>query len=184
MPPHQPDAPKAIEVREVRPHEYEAAGAIVVAAYEALPGNATSGGYSVELADVAGRVAGATVLVASLDGKVLGCITFVPDASSPLAEDLRNDESGVRMLGVDPSGQGLGVGLALLNACIRLAVAKGSAGLFLHSTPWMERAQAMYLRSGFERVPERDWLPVPEVPLVAFRLDLAGRPAEDGAVAG
>ena len=44
--------------------------------------------------------------------------------------------------------------------------------MFLHSTPWMEAAHRLYGSMGFVRVPERDWLPVPDVPLLAFRLAL------------
>jgi hypothetical protein len=37
----------------------------------------------------------------------------------------------------------------------------------------MEAAHHLYESAGFVRLPERDWLPVPEVPLMAFRLALA-----------
>jgi hypothetical protein len=37
----------------------------------------------------------------------------------------------------------------------------------------MRSAHHLYERLGFERVPERDWVPVPDVPLLAFRLALA-----------
>jgi hypothetical protein len=68
------------------------------------------------------------------------------------------------------------VGQALLTACVDAATAIGRDGLFLHTTPWMGQAHRLYLRAGFVRTPERDWTPVPEVPLLAFRLDLtAGR---------
>jgi ribosomal protein S18 acetylase RimI-like enzyme len=160
-----------LEIRPVQPDEYEAAGRLVVAAYEALPGNHMSGGYAEELADVARRASEAEVLVAA-DGRLLGCVTFVPDASSPWGEMFEDDEAGIRMLAVDPAAQGRGVGQALLAACLERARQLGQAGLFLHSTPWMTAAHRLYQRSGFQRVPERDWLPVPDVPLLAFRLDL------------
>jgi GNAT superfamily N-acetyltransferase len=161
-----------MEVRPVQPDEYALAGRIVVSAYESLPGKHTTGGYAELLADVGRRAAEATVLVA-VGPELLGCVTFVPDTSSPWAELLEPGESGVRMLGVEPSAQGRGVGRALLNGCIDRARHLGRAGLVLHSTPWMEAAHHLYETAGFARVPERDWLPVPDVPLLAFRLALA-----------
>jgi len=158
----------------VAPPEYTQAGSIVVKAYRALGGATLSGGYEVELADVAGRVADAdTEVLVALDGdQIVGCVTFVADSASPWAESVGPDESSMRMLAVDPDRQGRGVGQALLDACIVRAVARGRAGLFFHSTPWMNAAHRLYERAGFRRVPERDWVPTPEVPLLAFRLDL------------
>lgn len=37
----------------------------------------------------------------------------------------------------------------------------------------MDAARHLYESAGFVRLPERDWLPVPEVPLMAFRPALA-----------
>jgi len=158
-------------VREVRPDEYTRAGEVVVAAYAALPGEHMTGGYAAELADVAGRSRDAEVLIA-IDEEVFGCVTFVPEATSPWAEALGADEAAIRMLGVDPAAQGRGIGAVLVDACIARARARGRSGLFLHSTPWMTSAHRLYQRAGFQRIPERDWLPVPEVPLLAFLLDL------------
>ncbi len=171
----------AVEVRPARPEEYAEAGAVVVAAYRALPGTALTGSYAAELADVAGRVAGAEVLVAADGTALLGCVTFVLDPSSPLAGHLRPDEAAIRMLGVDPAAQGRGVGAALVEACVTRARAAGRAAVFLHSTPWMAAAHRVYERAGFQRTPDRDRQPVPEVPLLAFRLALVGSgPAGEG----
>jgi ribosomal protein S18 acetylase RimI-like enzyme len=163
-----------VEVRQVRPEEYEEAGAVVVAAYQALPGAHLSNGYTAQLADVGRRAREAEVLVA-VDDRLLGCVTFVADATSSWAEMLESDEAAIRMLGVDPTVQGRGVGRALLGACITRACRLGRAALFLHSTPWMEAAHHLYGMAGFVRVPERDWWPVPDVPLLAFRCDLTAR---------
>jgi ribosomal protein S18 acetylase RimI-like enzyme len=165
----------AVLIRDVRPDEYARAGQIVVAAYAALPGEHLTGGYAAELADVVHRSIDAEVLVA-IDEELIGCVTFVPDSSSPWAEALGPGEAAIRMLGVDPRAQGRGVGGSLVEACIGQARQLGRSGLFLHSTPWMTAAHRIYERAGFRRVPDRDWLPVPEVPLLAFLLDLEGSP--------
>jgi ribosomal protein S18 acetylase RimI-like enzyme len=161
-----------VEIRRIAPEEYEQAGRLVVAAYEALEGGPLDPGYAAELADIGTRAVEAEVLVALDGGELVGCVTFVPDPSSPWAEGVREDESAIRMLAVDPGAQGRGAGGALLDACIVRAVVLGRRGLFLHSTPWMGAAHRMYRKAGFVRVPDRDWLPVPEVPLLAFRLAL------------
>jgi GNAT superfamily N-acetyltransferase len=160
-----------LSIRLVSEAEYELAGRVVVSAYEALPGAHLSEGYATLLADVGRRAAEAEVLVAVGPGLV-GCVTLVPGSSSPWAEGLLPDEAGVRMLAVAPAAQGRGVGGALLGACIARARQLGRTGLFLHSTPWMQTAHRLYETAGFVRVEGRDWSPVPEVPLLAFRLDL------------
>jgi GNAT superfamily N-acetyltransferase len=85
---------------------------------------------------------------------------------------LQPDESGIRMLAVLPAAQGRGVGRALVDACIDRTRQLGHTALMLHTTPWMHAAHRVYKNAGFQRWPERDWTPVPEVPLLAYRLPL------------
>ena len=114
--------------------------------------------------------------------EVVGCVTFVPDASSPWAELLEAGEAGMRMLAVRPDAQGRGIGRALVDACVTRARALGRAALILHTTPWMTAAHHLYEGAGFVRFPSRDWNPLPEVPLRAYRLELgsARHPAGRG----
>lgn len=164
------------------PEEEDRAGALVVAAYRALPGAHLSGDYAAELADVARRASEAEVLVAVADASgvpgdgIVGCVTFVPDRRSAWAELLEDGESGIRMLAVRPDVQGRGCGRALVEACVARAGDLGRSALLLHTTPWMTVAQRLYSSCGFERYPERDWAPVPEVPLLAYRLPVPRPP--------
>jgi ribosomal protein S18 acetylase RimI-like enzyme len=103
---------------------------------------------------------------------LVGCVTYVPDEHSPLGEDVRPGEASIRMLAVAPGVQRRGVGRALVKACIGRARAAGKDRLVLHSGAWMTAAHRLYDSLGFERLPERDWLPLPDVPLLAFALDL------------
>lgn len=160
-----------LEIRPVRPEEYEAAGELVLAAYEDLPGDHMSPDYAAQLRDVARRATEAEVLVALAPGLV-GCVSLVTDPSSPWAELLEPAEAGIRMLAVHPSAQGRGVGACLVRACEERARERGCAALMLHTTPWMSAAQRLYESAGFERLQERDFSPVPEVPLLAYRLAL------------
>jgi ribosomal protein S18 acetylase RimI-like enzyme len=161
-----------VEIRQVRAEEYQNAGRLVVAAYRALPGSHLSDEYAALLADVARRATEAEVLVA-IDGELVGCVTFVPDGSSPWAELLEESEAGIRMLAVLPIAQGRGIGRALLDACVSRARQLERGALSLHTTPWMQVAQHLYETASFERFPERDWSPVPEITLLAYRLLLA-----------
>lgn len=176
----------SLEIRAVRPDEHAAAGALVVAAYRSLAGLPLDDGYAGTLADVALRDGddGAEVLVALDDGELCGCVTFVPGAESRWAEQLEAGEASIRMLATAPAAQGRGIGRALLEACLERARHLGRSGVFLHSTPWMTAAHHLYCDAGFVRVPERDWSPSTEVPLLAFRLALDSAPPDADHVAG
>jgi predicted N-acetyltransferase YhbS len=158
-------------VREVRPGECERAGQIVVAAYRALPGHVEEPDYEAELADVAARASSVVVAIDD-DGEVVGCVTFVTDTTSDHAEFDDPAAAGFRMLGVDPARQGRGAGRALVGWCIDAARAAGKERIIIHSTPWMTTAHGMYGSFGFERRPDLDWLPVPDIPLWGFVLEL------------
>jgi ribosomal protein S18 acetylase RimI-like enzyme len=170
---------RGIVVRPVRPEEHEAVGDLCVAAYHAI--GLASEHYVQTLRDTAARVAGADVLVAVArdDGNVapaatrwpLGTVTLITDFG-PYGEIARAGEAEFRLLATAPHAQGRGVGEALVRACGERAAALGRRLLVCSSRPDMEAAHRLYRRMGFRRMPERDWSPRPDVPLVAFGLDL------------
>jgi ribosomal protein S18 acetylase RimI-like enzyme len=160
-------------VRPVGRDDAEAAGRVVLAAFGAMPGTHMNGDYAAELADVEGRAKVSEVLIALDGAEVVGCVTFAPDLRSPMAEKLEEGECQIRMMAVAPSHQGRGIGQLLLDAVLDRARARKRRAVFLHSTPVMSAAHALYQRNGFVRVPERDWLPEPDLLLIAFRLDLS-----------
>ena len=163
-----------MHVRPVTGGEHERVGDLTVAAYSAIPGDHMSGDYEKELRAVERRATEAVVLVAETAEGIVGAVTYVDDPTSPWAETegLRHGEALIRMLAVDPVGQGEGAGRALVEACIERATADGRRALILHTTPWMTTAHRLYERRGFRRLPDRDFTPVPEVPLMAYGLDL------------
>lgn len=147
-------------------------GRVVVAAYRSLA-QTPRDYYEQILADVAARVAIAPVIGAfAQDGAPLGCVTFVPDCSHPLAEHDDATAASFRMLGVAPAAHGQGVGRALAQSCIDRARAENKARVVIHSTDSMTRAHALYEHLGFVRDSSRDWRPVPEVLLRGFLLEL------------
>jgi GNAT superfamily N-acetyltransferase len=169
-----------MEIRLVRTDEHERLGEVTVAAYAAInPAEFDDDllDYQIELRDVAGRAAGADVLVAvDGEGTVLGGVTYVGDPSSPSAEFDEPDAAGIRMLAVVPEAQGQGVGEALARACIDRALSRGRAQIVLHSTHWMTAAHRLYQRLGFRPDPAYDREIAPGFTLLGFRLRLDDNP--------
>jgi len=166
-----------MDIRPVRPDEHQALGDLTVAAYVAIhPAVVEEDDYASELRDVAGRVAGAEVLVAVDDGgSVLGGVTYVPGPDSPWAEFSEPDGAGIRMLAVAPEAQGRGIGEALSRVCVDRARAAGRGQIVLHSTDRMTTAHRIYERLGFARDVSLDWEPLPGFWLRGFRLRLQER---------
>lgn len=163
-----------VVVRPVRPEEYRALGELTVAAYRALADPALDADYVAELRDVARRAAEVPVLVA-VDGRgrVLGGVTYVPGPGTAYSESEAADEAGIRMLAVDPSLQGRGVGRLLVEACLERARAAGRRRLVLLTRPSMAAAHHLYRRLGFRRAPARDWEFAPGLWLLGYEIDLA-----------
>ncbi|MEV5593083.1 GNAT family N-acetyltransferase [Streptomyces sp. NPDC052496] len=163
-----------ITIRAARPAEFDAIGALLVAAYAAdgLLAFGADDPYTGKLRDVAHRAGHAEVLTAvDADGTVLGAVTFAAP-SSPYAEIAGPDEGEFRMLAVAPAGRGRGIGEALVRACMDRARSLGLSRMVLSALPTVENAHRVYGRLGFTRIPERDWDPVPGVRLWAFSADL------------
>lgn len=159
-----------MEIRPVRPEEYSELADLTVSAYDAV--DHVDSDYEVSLRDVAGRVAGAEVLVAVDDRGLLGGITFVPDHASPYAEFDSEHAVGIRMLAVQPEAQGQGVGRALIEECIERARRVGRHEIILHTGVEMVAAHRLYESLGFQRDTNLDWWATPSVELLGFRLKL------------
>lgn len=160
-----------VSVRPARPSEYEALGALCVAAYRADGQDPDSTGYTARLGDVAGRARDGEVLVAVDDqGTPLGTVTFVLPGS-PLSALARPGEAELRMLAVDPAAGGRGVGRTLVLACLDRAARAGCDSVVINVHSIAGKALRLYDRLGFRRVPELDWQPVPRVTLLGMRRD-------------
>jgi ribosomal protein S18 acetylase RimI-like enzyme len=143
-------------VRAARPEEFARIGDLTIEAYKTLERDHLEDGYAAQILDVAGRAASTEVLVAvDGDGTVIGACTFVTDPSSPWREWSQPDETQLRLLAVDASSRGRGIGQALMEACIERTRALGRP-MLLHTTQFMEAAPRLYERVGFRRAPERD----------------------------
>jgi predicted N-acetyltransferase YhbS len=160
-------------VRLVEDADHEALGEVTARAYRAIGTMAVEPGYEDELRDIAGKLAAGALVAVAVDGdRVIGGVTYVPDAANVFAEFDDPDAGGFRHLAVDPAREGVGAGRALVTWCVEQARAAGKKRLVIHSTPWMTRAHEIYARYGFERRPDLDWLATPDVPLIGFVLEL------------
>jgi ribosomal protein S18 acetylase RimI-like enzyme len=158
-----------LTIRTAEPAEFAAVGELCVSAYEGLLPQDHF--YLEVLRDAAARAADAHLLVAVDGDELLGTVTFVPEGG-PLSEIAEPDESEFRMLAVAPAAQGRGIGTALLQRVLDESRAAGRRAVVCSSQPAMRAAHTVYTRLGFERLPERDWSPVPDVDLLAFGVPL------------
>jgi ribosomal protein S18 acetylase RimI-like enzyme len=168
----------SIRVRAAGPADYEPVGRLTVAAYRADGQVAPGHPYESSLADAAAR-AGAGELLVAVDettGQIVGTVLFVLPGTR-YAELSQPGEAEFRMLAVDPAAQGRGVGEALVRACLERAAGHGCRAVVICTRDFAAGARRLYARVGFERVPDRDWSPLPGVNLLALRI---GLPAERG----
>lgn len=161
-------------IRPVLASEYDVLGEITVHAYVRdgfLRGPRDP--YAEYLRDVASRAEAGEVLVAVAGSGLLGGVALVPPGS-PAAELAGPADAEIRALAVAPDARGRGVGTALAGACVERARARGGARVVLCSQRQMLAAHRIYERLGFQRAPELDWRPLPEVTLWGYTLDFSG----------
>lgn len=168
-----------LRIRRASDNEFARVADLTLAAYGRL--DVDLGAYEAELADVAGRVASAEVLVAVRAGTVLGAVTYVADPDSGYAEFDDEHAAGIRMLAVAPEAQGAGVGAMLVDACIARAAAGGRRRIVLHTTAEMTVARQLYERRGFRRAPQLDWQPRTGVGLLGYVLEIVPIPSAETA---
>lgn len=160
-------------VRPARPEEYAEIGELTARVYLDAGYTRPGSAYLPRLRDARSRAEQAELLVAVDDaGKLVGSVTYAA-GGSPYAETATGSgEAGFRMLVVDPAGRGLGVGTALVRACLDRARAGGARTVRLSTQPEMHAAHRLYERLGFTRTPELDWSPEPDVHLITYALPL------------
>ena len=113
--------------------------------------------------------------VASRGEGLVGSVLLYPSGATvaiPGTEPVVLASPEVRLLAVAPSARRHGVGEALLRACIERARHAHSGYLLLHTTDMMQAAIDLYTHMGFERAPDLDSRPFPEIAIKGYRLDL------------
>lgn len=168
--------PDDIEIRPVLPAEYDAAGSVTALAYqEYAPGRSPVWHeYLAMIADVAGRAARTTVLVAVHRGVIAGSATLELDGrvNPKSANPLEPDEAHLRMLGVGPEHRGLGIARRLVAASMELALERGKRRMTLETSTAMTAARRLYFELGF--TPTGEMRTPDGVLLQGFTRDLDG----------
>lgn len=173
-------------VRPARRSEIAAIAPVVAAALGEFRGMIPAtifDAYVRESSDLGARWDEAEVLVAEVDGRIAGTVSFYPDASR---EELGFPPAwaGFRTLAVDPARRGRGIGMALIQACIDRARALAVPTLAIHTSAMMRSACRLYEQAGFRRSPEYDVrataalgmdAAADDVTVIAYRLDFERR---------
>ena len=164
-----------VVVREARPGDDAVVGEILVAGYltryaQKMPEVVLTDRRKAELRDVASKRKEALVLVAELEGKVVGTVAvWAPGAAA--SEAWLREACDLRHLAIDPAVQGLGLSKPLLDEAERRARQMGAKYVCLHVRRGNKGVAKLYMDRGYVRAPEGD-LDLPEVLLDAYILRL------------
>lgn len=165
-------------VRNARPDEFAEIGRCMVLVYsqlEGFPKESEQPGYYTMLANVGEltKKPETELLVAiSDDGHIAGGVVYFGDmkyyGSGGTATSEKN-AAGFRLLFVNPSKRGRGIGKLLTEECIRKARESKRAQVVIHTTKAMITAWRMYESMGFRRSQDLDFMQG-ELPVFGFRL--------------
>jgi ribosomal protein S18 acetylase RimI-like enzyme len=152
-----------VSIRPYAPSDAEQVNAVALAAFAQYRGmyddwEAIERGVGA----TAALARSARLLVAQEAGRVVGAVAYVPPFGVPRADFFGPEWPIIRMLVVDPTMRGRGIGRALTEQCIEVARRDGAAAIALHTSPAMAVALALYLRMGFRlerQVPDRFGMP-------------------------
>lgn len=165
-------------IRNARKADREAIRAVTLSAYQeyaaAMP-PLHFASYRQSILATLAEEGPAECIVAEQAGQIVGSVLLFPAGATlhTPAGHVTLTWPEVRLLAVAPSARGQGVGLALMQECIRRAQRAGAAVLTLHTTELMQAAMRLYERLGFVRAPELDFRPAKDVLVKGYRLNLA-----------
>ncbi|MDP3879751.1 MAG: GNAT family N-acetyltransferase [Dehalococcoidales bacterium] len=164
-----------LHIRDACPDELDEVSQLLKDAYRQYQSSIPSRvweTYLEDIVDVRGRLENAELLVAELDGRLVGTVTLYLRASDSSGEGWPGGWAGIRLLAAHPAYRNRGIGHALMEECVRRCRRQGITTIGLHTTELMDIARRMYERIGFVRAPEFDFYPRPGVTVMAYRLDL------------
>jgi GNAT superfamily N-acetyltransferase len=167
-------------IRNADASEFEQIGQLLVTVYSQLDGFPKENeqpDYFRALANVGAftRKPDTALLVAvSKENEIAGALVYFDNmihyGSGGTATREKN-ASGFRLLAVDSSFRGQGVGRMLAEECVRRARQKQHQHLIIHTTMAMQTAWRMYENMGFKRSADLDFKQG-EFPVYGFRLSL------------
>ena len=157
----------AYQIRNAFPEEFQEIGQLLVTVYsqlEGFPKPDDQPKYYELLSNIGvfDQKPNSEIIVAcSGQGVILGAVIFISDMhyyGSGGTATLEKNAAGFRLLGVNNSARGTGVGKQLVEECINRAKNKNLGQLIIHSTKSMQLAWEMYEKMGFNRAPELDFM--------------------------
>ncbi len=117
------------------------------------------------------RDAAAHLLVAGIDGAVVGVVALLAPGAPSSAVAL-DDEAELARLVVSSTMRRQGVGRALADRCAELAQSEGWPAISLWSRPYQRAGHHLYESLGYQRQPERDSTDETGFNRLVFRLEL------------
>jgi GNAT superfamily N-acetyltransferase len=165
-------------IRNASPNEFETIGKLLVQVYsqlEGFPKESEQPNYYKMLANIGELTTKPeTQLLVAIadDDKIAGAVVYFSDMQyygSGGTATREQNASGFRLLAVDPSIRGQGIGKLLVMDCIGKAKDKNHRQVIIHSTKAMETAWKMYENLGFKRSEDLDFIQG-ELPVFGFRL--------------
>ena len=165
-------------IRNAKPNEFEETGKLMVRVYsqlEGFPKETEQPDYYKMLSNIGeltNNPATELLVAVSADNKIVGGVLYFGDmryygSGGTATKEL--NAAGFRLLAVDPSARGQGIGRLLTNECIRKAKDKRLSQVIIHSTKAMQIAWTMYESIGFKRSEDLDFMQG-ELPVFGFRL--------------
>lgn len=168
-------------IRNAKPSEFHVIGKLMVQVYsqlEGFPKEDEQPNYYKMLAHVGELTTKpeTELLVAvSSEDEIAGAVVYFSNMKyygSGGTATLEQNSAGFRLLAVNPTYRGQGVGKLLTYACIRKAKEKELKQMIIHTTMSMQTAWKMYESIGFKRSEDLDFLQG-ELPVFGFRLQLS-----------
>jgi GNAT superfamily N-acetyltransferase len=172
----------AIIIRNALESEYTNIGQLLVKVYSKLDGFPKENEqpeYYKTLANVGEftKTPGTEIIVAvNLSNQILGSVVNFSDMKYYGSGGIATQESnsgGFRLLAVENSARGKGIGKSLTLECIQRAKNKNLKQVIIHTTKAMEPAWKMYEKMGFRRSEDLDFKQG-ALPIFGFRFYLDG----------
>ena len=148
-----------IGLRDARADELDAVSRLLEEAYGEFRPHFPQSFWEIylgEIADVRSRIGGSELIVVETAGRLVGTVSFYPEASRSALERWPAGWAAIRALAVLRDARAKGVGGVLARECLRRASERGAAAVGLHTNPFMAAANRLYERLGFRRAPEFD----------------------------
>jgi len=151
-----------LTMRDARPEDRAAIEDVTIAAYQEYA-PIMQERWEIYRHSILGTLADvrpAEQIVAARGATIVGTVLLFPAGTAfkaPGGVDVSLAAPEIRLLAVAPAARGLGVGAALVNECMQVAM-------------------RMYERMGYVRAPELDFSPAPEFVIKGYRYTLAAAP--------